>query len=91
MDGGVYDAFREIAQGEGRTVSELVREAIASLLRDRELVRKIREVTEENAALSGQRVALMRKHIMPGDLAYRQKGKEIKNEALVVSESGRDT
>jgi len=36
IDGGVYDSLKQIARKEGRTVSELVREAIASLLRERE-------------------------------------------------------
>jgi len=46
----IRQALKEVASQEGRTVSELVREAVAWLVRDRELVREIREATEENAA-----------------------------------------
>lgn len=37
IDEGIMDALKEIAKEEGRTVSELVREAVAWLVRDREL------------------------------------------------------
>jgi len=36
IDEGIYDTLKRIAQQEGRTISELVREAVASLLRERQ-------------------------------------------------------
>jgi predicted DNA-binding protein len=35
VDDKVYDALKRVAKEEGRTVSELVREAVAEWLRDR--------------------------------------------------------
>lgn len=40
IDEGIMDALKEIAKEEGRTVSELVREAVAVLIRQRERERK---------------------------------------------------
>lgn len=36
MDEGVYNALKRIAQQEGRTISELVREAIADWFRKKD-------------------------------------------------------
>jgi len=36
IDEGVHNALKKIAREEGRTVSELVREAVAMLIRQRE-------------------------------------------------------
>lgn len=37
IDKGIKDTLKEIARAEGRTISELVREAVANLLSKREI------------------------------------------------------
>ena len=44
IDEGIYDTLRQIAQQEGRTISELVREAIADLLLNKRKIGNGKEI-----------------------------------------------
>lgn len=46
LDEGIYDTLKQIARKEGRTISELVREAMADLLKKRETENETLEITQ---------------------------------------------
>jgi predicted transcriptional regulator len=46
IDEDIYDILKQIAQREGRTVSELVREAVADLLKERKTENETLEIAQ---------------------------------------------
>jgi predicted DNA-binding protein len=46
MDRGIYDTLKKVAQTEGRTISELVREAVADLLKKRKTENETLEIAQ---------------------------------------------